>query len=371
MLKKCIVWSTIAALMVAASALGVDKKKTEPDKKKTETDKIKGPLDEATPADIIYGPKITPATARGRVIFFEYWGINCAACRASFPTLVAMQRKYAPSGKFTVIASHVQDDEKAAAAFCRQMRVNFPVYQQLSLPKAPCGSGIPSAYLFDHKGKIAAKGHPARLYSKVGALVRAAPAKTADRTGDGAETTSPMLKDVELDRLKYLEKILLPGRSIRSTMVQLENKAKRDDKTADEAKAVLASVNAWIAAELQKAKELSKTSPARALVKAEMLTRTLRLMPEGRKAEDILKPLKADRNTALLAANVKSLEALEARIEQEGATPATKREAASVEGRISSFLRRKNLSNVLKAEAEEMLKSVKELEEEDKKTEKD
>jgi hypothetical protein len=281
-----------------------------------------------------------------------------------------MQRKYARSGKFTVIASHVQEDEKAAASFCRQMRVNFPVYQQLRLPKAPCGSTIPSAYLFDHKGKIVAKGHPGTLYSKVGSLVRAVPAKSTEETSDDEETTSPMLKDVQLDRLKYLEKILLPGRSIRSTMAQLERKAKRTDKTAEEAKAVLASVNAWIAAELQKAKDLSKTQPAHAMVKAEMLARTLRLMPEGRKAEDILKGLKADRNTALLAANLKSLDALKARIEQDGAGDATKREAAAIKGRISSFLRRKDLSDVLKAEAQEMLKSAGELEEEDKKAEK-
>ena len=275
-----------------------------------------------------------------------------------------MQRKYVRSGKFTVIASHVQADKKAAAAFCRKMRVNFPVYQQLNLPKAPCGKGIPSAYLFDHNGKIVAKGHPTTLYSKVGALVRAAPART---TAKAADATSPMLKDVELDRLKYLEKTLLPGRSIRGTLVQLERKAKQDDKTGAEARAVLQSVKAWTAAELQKAKALSTAQPAHAMVKADMLTRTLRLMPGGRKAQDILKPLKADRNTALLASNVKSLDTLTARIDQLGPSAATKREAVALKGRISSFLRRTNLTDTLKAEAQEMLKSAGEMEEAGKK----
>lgn len=374
MLKKCIVWSMVAALMVAAGALGQDKKKTKrdkkkagPGKKKTEPDKKTGPLDKAMPADIIYGPKITPATARGRVVFFQYWGINCSPCRASFPNLVAMQKKYAPSGKFTVIASHVQKDEKAARTFCRQMKVNFPVYHQLRLPKAPCGKTIPSAYLFNHKGKIAGKGHPVTLYAKVGALVRAAPAKSATKAGDAP--TSPMLKDVELDRLKYLEKTLIPGRSIRSTMAGLETKAKREDKTGSEAKAVLKSVKAWIIAQLEEAKGSSKTQPAKAMVKADMLVRTLRGMPGGKEAEAILKRLKSDRSVAMLASIVRSLDALKDRIEQRGPSKITKREATAVKGRISSFLRRRNLGDAVKAEAKEMLKSVKELEEADKKPE--
>lgn len=360
MLRKRIGWATVAVLVLAVAAVGVEKKKTDPDKKT-------GPLDKAMPADIIYGPKITPETARGRVVFFEYWGINCSPCRASFPSLVAMQKKYAPSGKFTVIASHVQKDEKAARTFCRQMKVNFPVYHQLRLPKAPCGRGIPSAYLFDHKGKIAGKGHPATLYAKVGALVRAAPARTAEKTGAGAGASSPMLKDVELDRLKYLKKTLIPGRSIRSTMAGLQTKAKRDDKTGAEAKAVLKSVQAWIIAELQKAKGSSKTQPADAMVKADILARTLRGMPEGKEAEAILKPLKSDRNVAMLASIVRSLDALKVRIEQRGSSKTTKREVVALKGRTTSFLRRRNLGDAVKAEAKKLLESVGELEEADKK----
>ncbi len=368
MLKKRIGWAVVAVLVLAVGAPGQVKKKTDPNKK-ADPKKKTGPLDKAMPADIIYGLKITPETAKGRVVFFQYWGINCAPCRASFPNLVAMQKKYARSGKFTVIASHVQKDEKAARTFCRQMKVNFPVYQQLRLPQAPCGSTIPSAYLFDHKGKIVGKGHPVTLYGKVGALVRAAPAKSDTEAGDAA--TSPMLKDVELDRLKYLEKTLIPGRSIRSTMAGLETKAKRDDKTGAEAKAVLKSVNAWIIAQLQEAKRSSKTQPAETMVKADILARTLRGMPEGKEAEAILKPLKSDRSVAMLASIVRSLDALKDSIEQRGSSKTTKREVVALKGRTSSFLRRRNLDGAVKAEAKKLLESVEELEEADKKAEKD
>lgn len=369
MVEKRIVWATVAVLTIAAGALGEDKKKTQPDKKTS-------PLYAAKLGDPIYGPKITPETLKGRVVFFEYWGVRCPPCRASFPHLVAMQTKYARGGKFTVIASHVQRDQKAARAFCRQQKVNFPVYHQLRLPKAPCGRGIPSAYIFDHKGRIAAKGHPAALYSKVAALVRAAPAPAraddeAPGPGKAPAVTSSMLADVELDRFKYLKKTLIPGRSIRSTMAQLETKAKRKDKTGSEAKAILESVKAWITAQLEEARELSKTRHAAAMVKAEMLTRTLRGMPEGKEAQTILKPLKADRNVLLLANIVRSLDALKARIEQRGPGRATKREAGALKSRISSFLKRRNLSDALKAEAKEMLKSAQELEEGEKEAEAD
>jgi thiol-disulfide isomerase/thioredoxin len=81
----------------------------------------------------LHGDEVTPEDLVGQVVFLEYWGVRCPPCRASFPHLVAMQKKHGGSGKFTVLASHVQDGTEAAADFCREQGANFPVYQQLRL----------------------------------------------------------------------------------------------------------------------------------------------------------------------------------------------------------------------------------------------
>ena len=42
----------------------------------------------------IHGPKITASSLKGKVVFFEYWGINCPPCIDSMPHLQELQDKY-------------------------------------------------------------------------------------------------------------------------------------------------------------------------------------------------------------------------------------------------------------------------------------
>ena len=51
---------------------------------------------------------MTPDDLRGKVVLFEYWGTQCPPCRSSFPHLVRLQSQYGRSGRFQVVASHVQ-----------------------------------------------------------------------------------------------------------------------------------------------------------------------------------------------------------------------------------------------------------------------
>ena len=55
----------------------------------------------------IHGPKLKTSDLKGKVVFFEYWGINCPPCIASMPHLQELQEKFQSKG-FTVIGSHSQ-----------------------------------------------------------------------------------------------------------------------------------------------------------------------------------------------------------------------------------------------------------------------
>lgn len=307
-----------------------------------------GPLDGAKFTARIHGPRIKPQDIKGRVIFFEYWGSRCPPCRTSFTHLVALQKRFAPTRKFTVIASHVQADVQAAKKFCASLKVNFPVYQQLRLKNAPCGRGIPSAYLFDHTGKIAAKGHPATLYGKVASLVKAVP-----------NPSSPMIGDLEPKHFRLLARGLVPGRAIRSAVLALERATKsKIDTQAKEAKAILEHVRDWIAGELARTKELSKTQPTKALQVADRLVRTVRGMPEEKEAAQVLKSLKNDPNVRVLATIAKDVDTLRRRMEIRGQSKAARMTAARLKKRIEIFLKKDGLTEAVKTEAGELLKSL-------------
>ncbi len=122
----------------------------------------------------IYGPEISPDDLAGKVVHFVYWGRNCPPCRASFPHIVELQEEFGPTGKFTVLASHVQDTPAKAAEFCQSVNVNFPVYQQLRLPGESGDGYIPYMVLFDHEGNVVKRGRGSEFYELVPGLVEAA-----------------------------------------------------------------------------------------------------------------------------------------------------------------------------------------------------
>ena len=82
----------IAAMAVPASAQAAESKVTYP---------------AFNDGSHIHGPKLKASDLKGKVVFFEYWGINCPPCIASMPHLQELQEKFQSKG-FTVIGSHSQ-----------------------------------------------------------------------------------------------------------------------------------------------------------------------------------------------------------------------------------------------------------------------
>ncbi len=130
----------------------------------------------------ISGPEMTAEDLEGKVVFFEYWGINCPPCIASMPHLQKLHKKYSKKG-FTVIGAHSQGLTPAVGEFLKKNKITFPVYQGLSIPEAPCPGGIPFAVLIDREGTVVATGRPSELYDQVPDLMkkRAKGKKKADK----------------------------------------------------------------------------------------------------------------------------------------------------------------------------------------------
>ncbi|MHB1157487.1 MAG: TlpA family protein disulfide reductase [Phycisphaerales bacterium] len=122
------------------------------------------------------GPAITAADLKGRVVLFEYWGVNCGPCLANIPHVTEMQKKY-PREQFIVVANHCQDGGAANAGAVWSSRSHENIVSVINQGNLPGGNvtSIPRCFLFDATGKLIFDGHPSEVGPKVDQAVKSSP----------------------------------------------------------------------------------------------------------------------------------------------------------------------------------------------------
>ena len=124
---------------------------------------------------MIWGKPLTDADLSGKVVYIEYWGIFCGPCRAAFPHLMECQAKYASTGSFVMIGSHLQEMVPEVTDFLKEKNCNFTNFQGYTCPMAPPkGGGIPQAFLLNSRGELVAEGTPNEVLPKVEFYVKEA-----------------------------------------------------------------------------------------------------------------------------------------------------------------------------------------------------
>lgn len=208
----------------------------------------KASLGGAVAREHLSGPKCTEDDLKGKVIFFEYWGINCPPCLAAMPHLQELYDKYKSRG-FVVIGSHCQGPSPRIQEYLKTNKITFPIYQFATVPEAPCPGGLPHSVLIGADGKIVAEGYPSSLYDKVEAEV----AKV--------EKGFPILADVELKKYKSLAKsVTTKGSNIEAKIAPL--RAKADD---EEAQAICQAYDNWLVSEKSRVENLCRMNPLKAM----------------------------------------------------------------------------------------------------------
>ncbi len=247
----------------------------------------------------IYGEKITPADLRGKVVFFEYWGINCGPCVASMPHLVELQKKYGDEN-FIVIASHMQGmDEVRIKEFLVKTGVNFPVYDWAQLQGATPTTKLPTSILVGADGHIIAEGKPWQLDEQVAAAVEVA--KSGYR----------ILCEVSLDKYQSLVTVIVSrGRDIESKMAPVRAAAEGGDA---EAKRVCDAYDAWLVDEKQRIARQFETDPMKAMRSVAVLKRAV---PSVTDFDEQAQEIRENPTYRQLAAIRKKLGATQARVEK-------------------------------------------------------
>lgn len=208
----------------------------------------------------IFGPKLTPDDFKGKVIFFEYWGLNCPPCIASLPHLQEIWEKHEKSGKFLMIGAHSQGrNDEAVKKLLSEKKVTFPIYQFAKVVEAPCPGGIPYAVLIDHHGAVVEKGHPSKLYDSVDALVKAAP------------DLHPILGTLTCKVLKSQAAKLIPGKNIESVIKTIEKTSEMETPAGEEARQIIKAYQVWLEKQKTEIKNLLEASPSLAMEKITVL----------------------------------------------------------------------------------------------------
>ncbi len=94
---------------------------------------------------------------RGHVVYVDFWASWCGPCRRSFPWMNEMQQKYGARG-FTVVGINVDKKRADAERFLQQTPASFTIVFDApgTTPAAYAVKGMPSSYLIDAQGNVAA-----------------------------------------------------------------------------------------------------------------------------------------------------------------------------------------------------------------------
>lgn len=99
---------------------------------------------------------IALAGLRGKPAFLSVWASWCPSCREEAPTMASLARKHGRAVQFVGI--DIQDRREDGRAFVRGFGLDYP---HIFDPKATIATklgvfGIPTAFLVDRRGRIAA-----------------------------------------------------------------------------------------------------------------------------------------------------------------------------------------------------------------------
>jgi cytochrome c biogenesis protein CcmG/thiol:disulfide interchange protein DsbE len=96
-----------------------------------------------------------PDNLNGRVILVDFWASWCGPCKASFPAMDELNRRYADQG-LSIIAVSVDDNREDMQQFLAQQKVSFTTVRDArqSLAAAADVSTMPTSFLIGRDGKV-------------------------------------------------------------------------------------------------------------------------------------------------------------------------------------------------------------------------
>ena len=281
---------------------------------------------------------------KGKVILVDYWGIECSRCKAVTPAVVKLYNEFLESGKFEVICSSRQKTKKnKVKGYFKGKKATFSVYDQLKIPNDGHNGALPYFMLFDHKGKMVAKGQDfMAMQSKVKSLVNLAP--------------EPMIADVKTKHFGKQAATLKKGKSVKAVLDAIKKKVAGDPEKLKEFNAITAAVTKWGKAEIQKVELLLNQDLAHGITQSQVIETTFKGLDLSKTFLSKMKALKNDKNFADFMTINRSADKAKSKFKKKKSS--THKAIKSVQARLDKFLKIDGLDEALINAAQKLKKKL-------------
>jgi thiol-disulfide isomerase/thioredoxin len=197
----------------------------------------------------VSGKKLTEKSLQGKIVLFEYWGVNCPPCLRAIPNLKKYQEKYGDS--LVIIANQCQGADEKKSKKVWESKGGGKEISVINFGSLPGSNvrGLPRCFLFDENKKLIFDGSPFSVEEKIAGVMKNYP---------GALVAGK--------KYKYLKKEATAlgkrSKSFSSVLKTLERKkTDKNTEVVEEAKFLISRVNQWAEDQKENIGSLYKTDP--------------------------------------------------------------------------------------------------------------
>ena len=259
-------------------------------------------LNNFDPGSYVTGPKLSGKDIKGKVVVIEYWGITCGPCLSAIPHTTELAKKYGHD-KLVIIAnqSWSASDKNTAETWNKRAKNNMVMVVNGGKLKGFKTTSVPRALIFDHTGKSIWEGHPGSMDKAIADAVANLPEpKEAPAEEEASQEAGPEPIVQGLEPEYFLGEVRLinaQNRNIASTVAKLRRAADRSSRQEqmDEAKVIVAAVEAWAQTQQAKADAALAGDPATAYTTAEQLVELLEGDGLAKEAADLIATIEKDK----------------------------------------------------------------------------
>ncbi|MDO4629008.1 MAG: hypothetical protein Q4C70_07475 [Planctomycetia bacterium] len=303
------------------------------------------------PGAPIYGKPLTEADLMGKVVYIEYWGINCGPCRAAFPHLVEAVTQFGRSGSFVMIGSHMQELTPEVPTYLQSVNCNFTNYQQYICPLAPPeGGGIPQAYLLNYRGELVGSGHPKVVLPLIPQYVEEAMRQNRLLYGFSPVTSMDIPSGFEKVATQFS-----PEKAWAAPIKQLQKRAKKDE----EAQAFFTEIESAIDTEIQTLADQRREKPTETLLRLNRLKKNLKGLPQLEKVEKMSGKLEKVKGAPEMLKVWAIMEAFQKKAQSGKLTPASaERETKKIVKKLKEVSENDAFHDAIRDEATQLVEKI-------------
>ena len=259
-------------------------------------------LKDFDPGSFVTGTNFDGKDIRGKVVVLEYWGITCGPCIRAIPHTTELAKKYGHD-KLVIIANQVwsASDNRTAETWNKHAKNDMVMVVNGGKLNSFQPRGVPRALIFDHTGKSIWEGHPGSMDKALADAIANMP-EPAEQPADsekGEQDAEPKLIVDGLEPEYFLGEMRLinaQDRNMAGTLAKLRRAAARSTRQGqmDEAKVIVAAVEAWAKPLQAKADAAYADDPATAYATAQQLVALLDGDELAKRANEIVTQIEKD-----------------------------------------------------------------------------